>query len=217
MRFMAKEEKNEAQQKQPTGSEAPSMQGMAADKAEARESGKIGSHETGHDRDERTLHAVERNEGSVMSRGGVHHRDYATEGHPLSELFDDDMLADPFGAFRFPEHFLQMHGMRRMLPRVDVSQNDKEVRVAADLPGIDPDQIDIQVEHDALVLRGSFSREEKGERPFRYERVTGSFKRRIMLPAVVRPDDVMARYKDGVLTIVLPKEERHNKVRIERE
>lgn len=90
---------------------------------------------------------------------------------------------------------------------MDVSETDKEVIVKAELPGMDPKEIDVSVRGDILTLAGERKqeKEEKGVNFHRVERSYGSFSRSIQLPAEVDTGKVEASYKDGVLRITLPK------------
>ena len=92
-------------------------------------------------------------------------------------------------------------------PRVDVKETNKEIKVIAELPGLDEKDIDITLQDDVLLLRGE-KREEKheeGEYFYHLERSYGSFYREIPLPTEVDTDRVEATFKKGVLTIRLPK------------
>ena len=92
-------------------------------------------------------------------------------------------------------------------PAVDVSETAKEIVVKAELPGMDPKDIDLSVRGDVLTVAGERKqeKEEKGENFHRIERTYGSFSRSVRLPAEVDPGKVDATYKDGVLKITLRK------------
>jgi HSP20 family protein len=92
-------------------------------------------------------------------------------------------------------------------PKVDVSETEKEVRVVAELPGMDEKDIQLSLEHEALVISGEkkSESEEKGKNFHRVERSFGSFSRVIALPSEVEADKVEAEFKKGVLTVTLPK------------
>jgi HSP20 family protein len=94
-------------------------------------------------------------------------------------------------------------------PLVDVLENDNEVIVKAELPGLNAKDIDVRLENNVLVLKGErhFEKEAKEENYHRIEREYGSFSRSFVLPTLVDGDRVSAEYKDGVLKIVLPKKE----------
>jgi len=94
-------------------------------------------------------------------------------------------------------------------PSVDIFENDNEVIVKAELPGLNAKDIDVRLENNVLVLKGErhFEKEAKEENYHRIEREYGSFSRSFALPTLVNGDRVSAEYKDGVLKIVLPKKE----------
>jgi len=92
-------------------------------------------------------------------------------------------------------------------PQVDLAESENDVTIRAELPGVSPDDVQIEVTGNVLKLAGekSAEKEEKG-RDYHYaERQFGAFSRIIQLPATVNADKVEATYKDGVLTITLPK------------
>jgi len=105
--------------------------------------------------------------------------------------------------------------------KLDIKENKNSVKVTADVPGIDPENINIEAEDDYLVISGTQEREEKEEEEniYREERSYGEFRREILLPASVDPDQIKAKMKDGVLKIDLPKTEKlkSKKVKIEKE
>lgn len=94
-----------------------------------------------------------------------------------------------------------------MVPSVDLSETEDHVDVTMDLPGVKPEEIDIQVHNNLLTIRGERSEEseEKDRTYHRVERRSGSFSRTVSLPSEVDEDNVDAAYKDGVLTIKMPK------------
>ena len=117
---------------------------------------------------------------------------------PLGEIdrfFDEDF---------FPTMF------DRTVPAADVYQTEKEVIVEASVPGIDPEKIDISIEGDALTMRGETEdkKEIKREDYYRREIRKGSFQRSVMLPTPVKGEEAKAEFKNGILRIVIPKEEK---------
>ena len=94
------------------------------------------------------------------------------------------------------------------VPAVDIKEEDQQFVLTADLPGVDPKDIEVTLEQGMLTLRGrreSESREEQaGFR--RVERVTGEFYRRFSLPDTADSQAVKARHVNGVLKIVIPKQ-----------
>lgn len=95
-------------------------------------------------------------------------------------------------------------------PSVDIYETDHELVVKADLPDVDPKNVGIQLENGTLTLKGErkFEQEKNGQRGFhRIERSYGAFVRAFSLPDTVDGEKVKADYKNGVLTITLPKKE----------
>lgn len=95
------------------------------------------------------------------------------------------------------------------VPQADMSETDQALEVRMDLPGVKPEELDIQLEKNVLTVRGERSEEaeETDKKYHRVERHTGTFYRSMTLPQSVNADEVAAEYKDGVLTIHLPKTE----------
>jgi HSP20 family protein len=95
------------------------------------------------------------------------------------------------------------------VPQADLSETDQALEVRMDLPGMKPEELDIQLDKNVLTVRGERSEEaeETDKKYHRLERHTGSFYRSISLPQSVNADEVAAEYKDGVLTVHLPKSE----------
>jgi len=94
-------------------------------------------------------------------------------------------------------------------PAVDIFENDNEVVIKAELPGMNATDIEVKLENNVLLLKGErrFEKEAKEENYHRIEREYGSFSRAFSLPTVINGDKVTADYKDDVLKIVLPKTE----------
>jgi len=92
-------------------------------------------------------------------------------------------------------------------PSLDLVESDNELTVTAELPGVNPKEIEVNVTGNTLTIRGEKKqeREEKGKDFHRVERHYGSFHRSVELPVAVDADQVKAEYKDGVLTLRLPK------------
>jgi HSP20 family protein len=98
---------------------------------------------------------------------------------------------------------------RPWTPAVDIYETENELVMKADLPDVDPKNVAIQLENHTLTLKGERKFEEtKSGRGFhRIERSYGSFVRAFSLPDTVDGDNVKADYKNGVLTVTLPKKE----------
>jgi HSP20 family protein len=93
------------------------------------------------------------------------------------------------------------------IPRIDITENDKEIRISAELPGIDEKDIDLSINKEMLTIKGEKKekKEDKGKDYYRMERSYGSFSRSIPLPAEVDTDKIEAKFKKGVLDVTLPK------------
>jgi HSP20 family protein len=94
-------------------------------------------------------------------------------------------------------------------PSLEVSETDKEVVVRAEVPGVDPKELDLSVTGNVLTISGEKKEtsERKGESFYQTERRFGSFQRSVSLPSYVETDKVSAEHKDGVLTVRMAKSE----------
>jgi len=125
----------------------------------------------------------------------------------MDRIFDD--LLHGFGLTRPLEWALATPVHAAFTPRVDVSETEKEIRVSAELPGLDRKDISVELADDALTVSGEkkADAEEKDKNWYRREQSYGTFSRVIPLPATVEADKAKARFKKGVLTVTLPKRE----------
>ena len=120
---------------------------------------------------------------------------------------------DPGNLFQgFDEALERIWGngpVRRWTPAVDVFENKDSVVVKAELPGVDPKEVEISMEDGTLYLKGERKSESEDQRDgyHRLERSYGSFARAFTLPDSVDPEKVSAEYKDGLLSVTLPKRE----------
>ncbi len=98
---------------------------------------------------------------------------------------------------------------RPWAPPVDILETENELVLKADLPDINLKDVDIQIEQGTLTMRGErkFEKTDKGQGYHRIERSYGQFVRCFALPDTVDTDNVKADYKQGVLTLTLPKKE----------
>ncbi|MCE5327696.1 MAG: Hsp20/alpha crystallin family protein [Planctomycetaceae bacterium] len=133
---------------------------------------------------------------------------------PLTRLQDE--MNDLFGRF-WEDSPLAWTAEHAWLPALDVAETEDRVIVEADMPGVKPEDIDISVQNGTLCISGQKkeSHEEKTENYYHVERRTGSFRREIPLPTPVNSEKVEATFKEGVLKIVLPKDEKAQPKKIE--
>jgi HSP20 family protein len=118
----------------------------------------------------------------------------------------DRLFKETFTPFFFGEGELST---RTWAPPVDIYETDNDIVVKAELPGVDPKDVEVKVEDNTLYLKGErkFEKEVKNENYHRVERSYGSFARSFSLPNSINTDKVKAEYKDGLLTLTLPKRE----------
>ncbi|GBB88704.1 hypothetical protein RclHR1_15270005 [Rhizophagus clarus] len=94
-----------------------------------------------------------------------------------------------------------------IVPLMDVHETDNEFFVNAELPGLNKDQINVDVRNNALVISGETKKDQKYEKGSTHiqERSYGSFTRSISLPPNVKTDDITAKFENGLLELKLPK------------
>ncbi len=142
--------------------------------------------------------------------------DFASPFSLIDRFFDDSW--DPFNMM-LPSLFRNrgLGNVSTLFPKVDVEETDDEIRVTANIPGIDPNDINVEVGDDYLSLSGKIDKETKDEKKgkiYRYEREYGEFRREFALPVRVNKDGIVAKSKNGVLMIILPKSEDELKKRV---
>ena len=127
----------------------------------------------------------------------------------MNRLFDE-FFERPFGSSSmFSDSPLE----RDFAPLLDISETDKEITVTAELPGLEPDEIDLTFNQGSLTISGEkhAEQEQEGETYYRIERSYGSFQRTVALPPDVDEDKIKATFKRGVLRVVVPKSRNANK------
>ncbi len=92
-------------------------------------------------------------------------------------------------------------------PAVDIYETENELVVKADLPDVNEKDLDVRIENNTLTIRGErkFEKKVEEENYLRVERTYGSFSRSFSLPNTVNSEAIKAEYKNGVLTVELPK------------
>lgn len=124
----------------------------------------------------------------------------------------DKMLEDFFGRRArpwWPERWARAEEMEVKLPIVDVFEEKDDIVVKAELPGMEKDNIEVNLTDHTLTIKGEKKKEEevKEENYYRSERSYGSFVRTVELPKDVRADKVKAAFKNGILEVRMPKTE----------
>lgn len=119
----------------------------------------------------------------------------------MDRLFND-WLAEFSGPLRLPAEQAMFQ------PRFDVKENDQELLVTAELPGMAAKDVEVELDHGMLVVKGrkDEEKEEKGDTFYSRERRFGSFERQIAMPWETAPDSrAEASFKDGVLRVTVPR------------
>jgi len=107
------------------------------------------------------------------------------------------------------EHSGEESNLTSWAPAVDIYETEHELVVKADLPEVDPKELDIRVENNLLTIRGErkFEKKVNEENYLRVERTYGSFSRSFSLANTVNSEAIKADYQNGVLSLTIPKRE----------
>ena len=140
----------------------------------------------------------------LISRWGEDTDPFLQMRREMNRLFDD-----VFGGFGLPSVLGPALRQMPAAPKIDVSETDNEIQVTAELPGIDQNNVEVLLEDDRLIIRGEKKEEREEddkERNYHFrERVQGAFSRTLPLPFAPDPNQVKAEFKNGVMTITIPK------------
>jgi HSP20 family protein len=126
----------------------------------------------------------------------------ATLRNEMDRLFDS-FVREPLGMLDWPAFM----GGEKWWPAIDIAESDKEITVRAEIPGIDPKELDVTVTGNQLVISGEKKESsEKKEKGFYHSEARyGSFRRAIPLPEGIDSEHVDANYANGILTLKLQK------------
>lgn len=126
--------------------------------------------------------------------------------NPASSLFPRSLVDDLFNQFVDSGNSQLSESTNAAM---DVAETDQSFEVKMDLPGVQADDIDVQVDNNTLTVRGQRTEEneehDENKQFHRVERYSGAFARSLVLPSSINEDETAAEFKDGVLTIVIPK------------
>lgn len=139
--------------------------------------------------------------GSSVPAGRVDSPMYAFQQR-MNDLFDDFFRGFPLAQpGELEEH------IGAFTPSIDVKEDEKAIIVKAELPGMEEKDVELLLSDDVLTIRGEkkAEKEDKGKNYYHLERSYGAFHRVIPLPAEVDSQKVEATFKNGVLSVVLPK------------
>jgi HSP20 family protein len=120
----------------------------------------------------------------------------------MNRLFDDVFR----GGFGGRQNELGGRG-EAIMPNIDVSERENEVRICAELPGVKQEDVEVTLSEDVLTIRGEkkFERKDEKENYHFMERSYGTFQRSLRIPYSIDSDQVKAEFDNGVLTVTLPK------------
>ena len=137
---------------------------------------------------------------------------FRTRLNPLKDREDlESRLASMLGTRETPGHGgKEALTVAQWSPLVDISEDDKEYLIKAELPDMKKEDVRLTVENEVLAISGErkFEKEEKGKTYHRTERAYGSFVRSFSLPEDADGSKVSADYKDGMLQVHLPKSQK---------
>ncbi len=135
---------------------------------------------------------------------------------PIEEMerWFEDVFRKPFSLLRpswFPR--VRFPEIEEITPTIDVFEEGDNVVVKAELPGMGKEDIDVKVTDDIVTISGEKKKEEKVEKKnyYRMERSYGSFTRSLRLPTEVQTEKAVAKFKEGVLEVRIPKTEEAKK------
>ena len=129
---------------------------------------------------------------------------FMTLRREMDRLFDDFLTS---WGWRTPTRLAER--WNKFTPQLDISEVNDHIKITAELPGLEREDVNVNLVDDVLTISGEKKKEmeEEGENYYRAERTYGAFERSIRMPSEIDADDVDAVFEKGVLTITLPKTE----------
>lgn len=127
----------------------------------------------------------------------------------MNRLFDEvfNGFGFPFSGSRMP--LLSGSGTSVLRPKLNVSSDDHNYNISLELPGLKESDVSVEVKNDVLTIKGTVGeeKEDKDKHYYRIERSYGAFQRTLALPDDANADDISASMKDGVLNLIVPRNE----------
>jgi HSP20 family protein len=140
-----------------------------------------------------------RNNGSSPVPYGEPMSPFLSLHREMNRLFDDALRS-----FETPALF---GGGMQSWPRIEVTEQDNQIQIAAELPGMEEKDVEVLLNDGALVIRGEKKSETQDKERQFSERFYGRFERRIPIDAEVDENDISASFKNGLLTVSVPRSE----------
>ena len=125
----------------------------------------------------------------------------------IDRLFDHAFRGFGLTPFEFNRSLLPRLPDGILKPSLDLGATDKEYTMTVEIPGVDQKDVRLEIANDTLTIRGEKKqeKEEKDKNYYRLERSYGSFQRVLSLPEDANQDDVKATFKNGILTVTMPR------------
>ncbi len=142
-----------------------------------------------------------RSEGRLMTRG---ERPLMELRRRMDTLFDQ-LFGTPFSGFLMPEEFDEATRFWDF----DVSENENEIVIKAEMPGFEPNELDVQVNDNLLTIAAEHREKSDGQEQFR------RYRRTVALPSGVDADKIQANYRNGVLELHIPRSEQAKPKRVQ--
>lgn len=139
------------------------------------------------------------------------------EMSPIAQFHQDiDRMFDRFfRGFGFPvgsfgREVAPLSQTEWLKPTLDIAANDKEYAITVELPGVDEKDVELELTDETLVIKGEKKqeKEKKEQNYYRMERSYGSFQRVLSLPEDAERDGIVATYRQGILTVTIPRKAR---------
>eukprot|EP01037_Dinobryon_pediforme_P009497 gene9497-9577_t len=134
---------------------------------------------------------------------------FGQNGKPFTDVINDlqNQIENVFDGFAMGRGFLSTAPDSNFMPAMDISETGDAIEVLAELPGVDPKDVEINLTGQTLTIRGEkkSEKESKGQRYYTMERSYGSFMRSFDLPFMADPAKVEASYDKGQLKVHVPK------------
>jgi len=135
------------------------------------------------------------------------------QGNSMMQLHReiDRLFDEAFRGFGMPslfgEGFSSLDKNALLRPQVDISADDNQYTVTVEVPGVERDDVELELSKDSLIIKGEKKqeKEDKDKQYYRVERSYGQFQRVLALPEDAIQDEIAASFKDGVLTVTIPR------------